>query len=53
MKLTGLRTSSLQPMNLLFVFLGGLILLFILAPLLGMFLATTPTQVLETAGRLR
>ncbi len=49
MKLTGLRTSSLQPMNLLFVFLGGLILLFILAPLLGMFLATTPTQVLETA----
>ena len=33
---------------LLFLFLGGLILLFIIAPLASMFLATTPTQLFET-----
>lgn len=34
---------------LLFLFLGGLILLFIIAPLAGMFLATTPNQLFETS----
>lgn len=33
---------------LLFLFLGGLILLFIIAPLASMFLATTPAQLFET-----
>lgn len=33
---------------ILFIFLGGLILLFIIAPLVGMFLATTPLQLFET-----
>ncbi len=36
--------------NLLFVLLGALILLFIIAPLLGMFLKTSPEKLLETAG---
>ena len=44
-----LSSSSLQPFNLFLVFLGGLILLFIMAPLAGMFLATTPLQIFETA----
>ena len=34
---------------ILFIFLGGLILLFVVAPLIGMFLATTPLQLFETA----
>lgn len=34
---------------LLFLLLGGLILLFIIAPLAGMFLATTPAQLFETS----
>jgi molybdate/tungstate transport system permease protein len=50
MNLTAKRSLLLQPFNLLLVFLGGLILLFILAPLAGMFLATTPAQLFETAG---
>ena len=40
------RISSIQ---LVFVMLGSLVLLFILAPLTGMFLNTTPGQVFETA----
>jgi len=36
-------------LNLVFVILGGLALLFIIAPLLGMFLNTSPTELLETA----
>ncbi len=35
--------------NLFFIFLGGLILLFILAPLVGMFLKTSPVDLIETA----
>lgn len=34
---------------LIFIFLGGLILLFIIAPLASMFLATTPVQLFETS----
>lgn len=34
---------------LLFVLLGGLVLLFIIAPLASMFLATTPNQIFETS----
>ncbi len=42
-------SSSLSdPLNLAFIFLGGLILLFILAPLLGMFLKTSPNDLFET-----
>jgi molybdate/tungstate transport system permease protein len=44
-----IRSRGLQPLNLLFIFLGGLILLFIIAPLLGMFLKTTPNDLFETA----
>ncbi len=40
------RGSSL---NLVFVFLGGLVLLFIVAPLLGMFLQTSPQSLFNTA----
>jgi molybdate/tungstate transport system permease protein len=40
------RLSSIQ---LTFLFLGSLALVFILAPLAGMFLNTTPAQVFETA----
>ncbi len=36
-------------MKLLFVFLGGLVLLFIIAPLAGLFLATSPAAFFETA----
>jgi molybdate/tungstate transport system permease protein len=36
--------------GLLFMFLSGLILLFIVAPLLGMFLRTTPRQYVETVA---
>ncbi|MCX6233507.1 MAG: ABC transporter permease [Bacteroidetes bacterium] len=35
--------------HLLFTFLGGLVLLFIIAPLLGMFLKTGPTDLVKTA----
>lgn len=34
---------------LIFIILGALILLFIISPLLGMFLATTPNQLFETS----
>ncbi|MCG8410827.1 MAG: ABC transporter permease [Bacteroidales bacterium] len=33
---------------LLFIFLGGLILLFVIAPLVSMFIATSPNQIFET-----
>ncbi len=33
---------------IIFIFLGGLILLFVIAPLASMFLATTPNQIFET-----
>jgi molybdate/tungstate transport system permease protein len=38
-----------QKTPVLFIFLGGVVLLFIIAPLMGMFLATTPTQFFETS----
>jgi molybdate/tungstate transport system permease protein len=37
-----------HPMKILFVFLGGVILLFIIAPLAGLFIATTPAEFFET-----
>ena len=36
-------------LNLLFSILGGLVLLFIIAPLLGMFFSTSPSDLIETA----
>jgi molybdate/tungstate transport system permease protein len=38
-----------KPLNLLFMFLGGLVLLFIIAPLAGLFLATSPGILFDTA----
>ncbi len=38
-----------QKTPVFFIFLGGVVLLFIVAPLLGMFLATTPAQFFETS----
>ena len=35
--------------SLIFTFLAGLILLFIIAPLIGMFISTTPLSIFETA----
>lgn len=40
--------NKLSRLDILFMVLGGLILLFIISPLLGMFLATTPNQLFET-----
>lgn len=37
-------------MKLLFIFLGGLLLMFIIAPLAGMFLATSPAEFFDTAA---
>jgi molybdate/tungstate transport system permease protein len=42
--------NRLSSINLIFLFLGGLVLLFILAPLAGMFLKTSPLSLFETAG---
>ncbi len=39
----------LSPIRITFLLLGSLVLLFIVAPLTGMFLDTTPAQVLQTA----
>lgn len=36
-------------LNLIFIFFGGLVLLFILAPLLGIFLSTSPIDLFEAA----
>lgn len=43
-------SRRITTINLIFLFLGSLVLLFILAPLTGMFLDTTPAQLFETAG---
>ncbi|MDX9697342.1 MAG: ABC transporter permease [Bacteroidales bacterium] len=40
--------NKLSRLDILFMVLGGLVLLFIISPLLGMFLATTPNQLFET-----
>jgi molybdate/tungstate transport system permease protein len=41
--------TRLTSINLTFLFLGSLVLLFILAPLVGMFLKTSPVSLFETA----
>jgi len=41
--------NNINILNLVFVFLGGLALLFIIAPLLSMFLNTTTSDLIETA----
>ncbi len=41
--------KRLDILSLVFIFLSGLMLLFIIAPLLGMFLTTTPVSIFETA----
>ncbi len=39
---------SFQSLNLVFAFLGGLILLFIIAPLVGLFLSSSPDSLIST-----
>src|SRR6056297_268067 len=41
--------TRLRNFDIVLILLGGLILLFIISPLLGMFLATTPVQLFETS----
>jgi len=41
--------NKFQPINLVFAFLGGLVLLFIVAPLFGMFISTSPETIIETS----
>jgi len=41
--------NKFQPINLVFAFLGGLVLLFIVAPLVGMFISTSPETIIETS----
>ncbi len=41
--------NKLRSLDIVFIFLGGLVLLFIISPLLGMFLSTTPIQLFETS----
>jgi molybdate/tungstate transport system permease protein len=41
--------KRLDTLGLVFIFLGGLLLLFIIAPLAGMFLSTSPLSIFETA----
>jgi len=40
--------NNINILNLILIFLGGLALLFIIAPILGMFLNTTPTEIFDT-----
>jgi len=42
------RMNRLQPLHLVFMLLSGLLLLFIVAPLTGMFLSTSPNNFFET-----
>ncbi|MCX6258660.1 MAG: ABC transporter permease, partial [Bacteroidia bacterium] len=42
-------TRKLDTTSLIFIFLSGLLLLFIIAPLVGMFLTTTPLTLFDTA----
>ena len=42
--------TKFSTLQLIFTFLGGLVLLFIIAPLAGLFLSTTPQQIFHTAG---
>ena len=41
--------KKLDTISLVFIFLSGLLLMFIIAPLVGMFISTTPLSILETA----
>ena len=41
--------TRLRSFDIILILLGGLILLFIISPLLGMFLATSPNQLFETS----
>ena len=41
--------NKLRKFDIVLILLGGLILLFIISPLLGMFLATSPKQLFETS----
>lgn len=43
------RHSRVDPLHLVFIGLGGLVILFIVAPLLGMFLQTKGFEILDTA----
>ena len=42
--------QKFQPFQLIIIFFGGLVLLFVISPLLGMFLATSPVELFNTAG---
>lgn len=42
-------TKKTDTIGLIFIFLSGLLLMFIIAPLLGMFLTTGPVSIFETA----
>ena len=44
-----MRMKKLEPVHLVFAALGGLVLLFIVAPLIGMLLASSPEELSETA----
>jgi molybdate/tungstate transport system permease protein len=44
-----LNIKKLDTLSLVFSFLGGLLSLFIIAPLIGMFITTTPLSIFETA----
>ena len=43
------KINNTKPLNLIFSLLGGLVLLFLIAPLVGMILSTTPDSLFETA----
>jgi len=43
-----MRGGRIEPVHLVFAALGGLVLLFIVAPLVGMFLASSPAELSET-----
>jgi len=44
-----MRFRKPDTLNLIFILLGGLVLLFIIAPLAGLFFATTPNELFETS----
>jgi molybdate/tungstate transport system permease protein len=44
-----MHKTRLRSFDIVFILIGGLILLFIISPLLGMFLATSPTEIFETS----
>ncbi len=41
--------NKFQPLNLFFIALSGVVLLFIVAPLAGLFISTSPAEIIETA----